>query len=210
MPLLDQIRENRFVKRWLPLLIYWSVITFALWSAAALIIYLYGQPDHAAPSDVIVILGAGVFPDGTPTDAHIRRIRHAVALYKRGLAPLLLCTGGYNTPLHVKTEAQVCTEILLNSGVPQSAILNEEQSHTTEENAIEARKVMQAHHLKTALIVTDNFHILRSKILFTVERISATVSPAQATQGPLSLQWVVFGSYREVPAFLWYTLKHIL
>jgi uncharacterized SAM-binding protein YcdF (DUF218 family) len=192
------------------LISYLAIISFILYSAAALIIYLYGQADHAAPADVIIILGGGVNVNGTPSAAQARRTAAGAALYKEGLAPYVLCTGGYDSPRHVKSEAAVCSTLLQQMGVPTSAILTEEISLSTEENALEAHQVMAEHHLTRALLVSDNFHLLRAKLLFRGEGIPVVESPAQAISGPIGLRTAVGGSYREVAALLWYTFKGTL
>lgn len=175
----------------------------------AIYIYLYGQVDHAAPADIIIILGAGTRNSGAPTDATFRRVLHGVALYRQGLAPYLLCTGGI-TQNHPKSEAQACAEVAQTQGVPTTAILLEEHSTSTEENAIEARKVMDAHNLKTAILVTDNFHIFRAEILFHAQQIPIVSSPAQVTMGPLGPRTVILDTYREVAALGWYVFKTTL
>ena len=179
-------------------------------SGAALYIYQYGQADHAAPADVIIVLGGGVNRNGTPGSGHARRIRHAVTLYEKGFAPHILCTGGYDKPGWPKTEAVVCKELLIAAGVPEQAILMEEKSLSTEENVIESQRVMRDNGLKTALVVSDNFHILRSAMLFHDYNLSISTSPAQVTTGPLPLDVAVLSSYREVGAFCWQAFKSLL
>jgi uncharacterized SAM-binding protein YcdF (DUF218 family) len=174
-----------------------------------LALYQYGQTDHAAPADVIIILGAGTTADGGPTRSHARRIEHGVALYTRGLAPFILCTGGY-TQAHPKSEAQACAEYAEALGVPASAILKEENSRSTEENAIEARKVMAAYALKTALLVSDNYHLWRAEMLFHTQGIRVFTSPAQVTGGPLYWRTAIVNMYREVAASGWYVFKTTL
>src|SRR5204863_6108625 len=116
--------------------------------------------------------------------ATVRRTQHAAALYHQGLAPYILCTGTY-TQQHPKSEARACSEVAQREGVPASAIVLEEQSASTEENAIEARKVMDQRGFKSAVLVTDNFHILRAEMLFKKQELTVSVSPAQVTAGPL-------------------------
>ena len=122
----------------------------------------------------------------------------------------MLCTGGLDTPRHIRTEADVCADILSQASVPDIAILSEEVSVSTEENAIEARKVMQMHTLKTAILVSDNYHLLRAAIIFKAYGISIVTSPAQSTSGPLDWRNAVYESYREVAALSWYGIKSAL
>jgi len=196
--------------RWLPIILIGALTAFCVASVAALYIYSQGQTDHAAPADVIIVLGAGVRPNGSPNAGHMRRAAHAAALYKQGLAPFVLCTGGFDLPGDVRTEADVCADLIRQAGVPATAILTEEISQSTEQNAIEAQKVMQAHGLTTALVVSDNFHLLRSAIVFKTYNIPAVFSPAEVTSGPLDWRSAIPSSYREVAALAWYAIKSAL
>jgi len=172
-------------------------------------ILAYGQVDHATTSDVIIVLGAGARMDGSPTPAPLRRVGRAVALYKQGLAPWVLCTGGYTANVPT-SEARACANAAHAQGVPMDAILLDEKSRSTEENAIESRKIMEARGLKTAVVVSDNFHLWRAEMLFHVQGLHVYMSPAQATTGPLSA-WVTFtNTGREVMATGWYAFKTLL
>ncbi len=178
-------------------------------SAVALFVYLYGQADRAAPADVIIVLGAGTRADGTPNRGQIRRVRHGVALYKQGIAPYLLCTGGY-TNNHPRSEAQTCIDLASALGVPATALLREDVSTTTQENVIESRRVMNSLGLQRAVVVSDNYHLFRAEWLFHVYGVSVSLSPAQATEGALSIQTALLGTYREVGALVWNGLRLIL
>ena len=199
----------RLRRRIVRVLVVILLVGFVVATAAATYIYQYGQADHAAAADVIVVLGGGTLKDGSPSPATVRRVEHAVTLFGKRLAPYLICTGGY-TQQHPKSEAQACADLAEQKGVPRAAILLEEISTSTEENAVEVRKVMDAHGFKTALLVTDNFHMLRAEMLFHVQGVSVILSPAQVNSGPLEPWWVVIDSYREVGAFGWYALKTAL
>jgi uncharacterized SAM-binding protein YcdF (DUF218 family) len=183
---------------------------FLLYSVAALYIFQYGQVDRAAPADAIVILGGGVRRNGTPSPAQHRRTQHGALLYEQGLAPYIICTGTYDSPRHIKSEAAVCVDLLLEYGVPADAILFEDKSASTEENAIETHKIMREKNLKTAILVSDNFHMLRAELLFRARGIPVSLSPAQITSGPLSLNWMVYGSLREVAGLIWQVTKDTL
>ncbi|MCC7206546.1 MAG: YdcF family protein [Anaerolineae bacterium] len=191
----------------------WALLILALLAllpvALGLYIYEYGQADRATSADVIIILGAGTRPNGAPTAAYTRRIRHGVALYNAGLAPYVLCTGGY-TDRHPTSEARACVNLARDLGVPDRAILFEEISRSTEENAIEARRVMDERRLRTAILVSDNFHLLRAEWIFRDQGILVALSPAQATVGPLYWRTAVSNTAREVAALGWYAIKGVL
>jgi uncharacterized SAM-binding protein YcdF (DUF218 family) len=202
-------RERILFRRWIRIVLATGSIIFLLCTVSALYIYAYGQTDHAQQADVIIILGAGVEQNGKPDQGTIRRARHGAALYNKGLAPYILCTGGFVSNPQ-KSEASACKEILLELNIPESAILLEEKSNSTEENAIESRIVMDAKQFKTAVLVSDNFHLLRAEMLFHNRGMTVYPSPAQVTSGTLDLYWGVLFTYREVAAFIWHGLKSAL
>lgn len=190
----------RWKRLWRVLLLV-GLISFLGVSAVAAFVFFYGQIDRAAAADVIIVLGAGTWPDGSPTWAQIRRVRHGVALYQKGLAPWMICTGGY-TQNHPVSEAQTCVDLALSLGVPASAILREDVSLTTVENVIESQRLMQAHGLHNALLVSDNYHLFRAEWLFRSYGIPVVSSPAQATEGVIPWFSGLWGSYREVGALV--------
>jgi uncharacterized SAM-binding protein YcdF (DUF218 family) len=175
----------------------------------ALWIFAYGTRDAAQPADVIVILGSGARRDGTPSFAYLRRIRHAVALYERGYAPYLLCTGGATQWMPI-SEGESCANYLRGIGIPPEDVLVDNLSMSTEENAIEAAHIMRERGFDTAVLVSDNFHLFRAELLFRAEGITVYPSPAQSTSGALSAFTAVRLTYREVLALGWYAAKTVV
>jgi len=170
--------------------------------ALGAVIARYGARDHAAPADVIVVLGGG-------TEGTLRRTAHAIALYRQGYAPALLCTGGWALPGE-PTEADRCAAAARAAGLPPDAVLAEDHSLTTEENARAAQQVMAARGWQTALIVTDDYHLWRAHWLFGQRGIHAYASPAQLTTGPLGA-WDEAGALvREVLAVGWHVARTAL
>jgi len=196
-------------RRLFRLLLALVIGSFVIVTALAAYVYQYGRTDQAAKADVIVVLGGGVLANGNASPSTTRRVKHAVALYERGLAPLILCTGGY-TERGPTSEAQACANLAEQEGVPATAILLEEHSSSTEENAIETQKVMAANHLNTALIVSDDFHLLRARLIFRARGINVITSPSYLTAGTYEWGWEVYNSYREVGALVWYMVKSAL
>ena len=84
--------------------------------------------DDAKKSDAIIVLGAAQF-DGRPSKILAARLDHAIDLYRRGIAPFVVVTGG-NQPGDRFTEARRGAAYLHEHGVPESAILREiDESH---------------------------------------------------------------------------------
>ncbi len=175
-----------------------------------LMLHGYGQPDRAAPADVIAVLGAGIEPDFRPTDALRRRVEHAVALWRAGYAPYIICTGGY-TGENPLPEAVACADTVVGMGVPRRAIFLESASRSTEENAIFTSQLMAARGWRSVLVVTDNYHVWRSEYLFGLLGVPlAGISPAQMTTGPIRLDEYLGSLAREAIALDWQTFKTIL
>ena len=99
----------------------WRLLLLALvWlvGVAAYIIWV-GQRDDAAPADAIIVLGAAAY-DAKPSPVFEERIRHGIDLYKRGLAPTLIFTGGYGGAGARFSESQVARRYALRQGVPDA------------------------------------------------------------------------------------------
>lgn len=133
-------------------------------------------------ADAIVVLGGVTAPVEYPRDSvEISsggdRVLYAAALYKRGLAPVIVLTGG-NLPW---TDAQTDStdemrELLVMIGVPESAILAENVSANTYENALFTRQLLEPLGLDRIILVTSALHMPRSAPLF--EKQGFTVTPA--------------------------------
>lgn len=180
----------------------WVLIVFGL----ALAIYFYGRVDEARPVDVIIVLGAGLRPDSSPGPALTRRTLHAANLYHEGLAPVIICSGGL-TGRNTRTEAAACEELLLGWNIPQAAIVREDESRSTEENAIYSRLLMVEAGWQTAIIVSDSYHMLRARWIFDQQNIVAFTSPVAMTgrSGDYAS-----ATLREIAALHWLLVKTLL
>jgi uncharacterized SAM-binding protein YcdF (DUF218 family) len=169
--------------------------------------HLYGQTDRQQNADVIVVLGAGLRRNGSPGPALIRRAQQGAALYHAGVAPRIICSGGYIEWIG-RSEAEGCAEVLTQAGVPRDAIILEEASRSTEENAMHTREVMQENGWQTAVIVTDSYHILRAEWIFSQEGVTVYSSPVNWREVRLSAYG--FSLAREVAALHWQFIKTVL
>jgi len=179
-----------------------GALLFLIWLAAGITIDTCGQPERAQAADVIVVLGSQVYPGGLPGPALARRADHAAALYRRGLAPAVLCSGGVGgVP---PSEASAACARIAAAGVPATALFLEESSHSTEESALNSAAAMRTHGWTHAILVTDAFHVYRAETLFRAAGVIVYPSPAQGTGGPMSPVESVPRSMREAVALVWY------
>lgn len=128
-------------------------------------IALAGLADDIQPGDLCVVLGSQVLPDGRPSARLQARLDEAVALYRQGACPRILVSGG--TGKEGFSEAQVMANDLAAKGrVPPQAILRDEHGDTTEATALNTAQIMRDHKLNSALIVTQYYHVPRTRLAF--------------------------------------------
>lgn len=163
-------------------------------------IHLYGQLDRQQQADVIIVLGAGLRRDGRPGPALIRRGSQAADLWHAGVAPRLICTGGFPTTFITRSEADACFDVLTERGVPADAIIMEENSRSTHENAVYSRQIMTENDWETAVVVSDSYHMLRATWIFSTIGIDMVSSPAEIMPPPGNY---VSSVLREVVALHW-------
>lgn len=134
-------------------------------------------------ADVIIVLGGGTtgrsrFKPEVDLGPSGSRLLHGFRLYKAGKAPLLLLSGGslWTRP----TEAEQMRGVLSEWGVPDGAMILEDESRNTRENAVASLRLMQQRGFKRALLVTSAFHMPRALAIFQKEaaRLSAQAGPA--------------------------------
>jgi hypothetical protein len=101
--------------------------------------------DQAAPSDAIGVFGAAEY-DGRPSPVYRARLDHALALYHRGIAPMIITLGGGGGDQF--SEGAVGAEYLMSKGVPEEDIIAETESRNTEESARRIAVIARANGLR--------------------------------------------------------------
>ena len=157
--------------------------------------------DQAQRADVILVLGAAEYR-GKPSPVLKARLDHALALYRRGLAPYILTTGGSGGD-PVYTEGEVGRAYLTQHGVPSEAILVEPEGATTGQSVDAAAEIMRSTDLHSCIVVSDGYHIYRVKRLLEAQNIEVYGSPRPTADRPSAgqLRWLYFR--QAVGYFLW-------
>src|SRR5690348_13720411 len=91
------------------------------WAAVVVAVAVTGASDEARPADAIAVLGAAQY-NGRPSPVFRARLDHAAGLLQRGLAPLVLVTGGVGAGDTV-SESEVGRRYLTKAGLPESAVI---------------------------------------------------------------------------------------
>ncbi|MEP6904476.1 MAG: YdcF family protein [Gemmatimonadales bacterium] len=154
-----------------------TVLVFWLgWMGAVL---LWSSLDQTRPAESIVVLGAAQY-DGHPSPVLRARLDHALELWNQHLAQVVILTGGTGTG-DTTSEAAVGRSYVRRHGIPEEAILVERQGRTTRESMIAVAGMLKGRGLKTAILVSDPFHMLRLSILSRRFGIIAYTSPTRTS-----------------------------
>jgi uncharacterized SAM-binding protein YcdF (DUF218 family) len=132
--------------------------------------------DERRPADAILILGRAL-KDDRITRVFAARLDHAAELYRDGLAPIVIVTGGL-TGEATRTEADAGREYLLERGIPAAAILCEDRSRHTLENLFNAREDLRQRGLRRVLLISDPLHLARASAMATGLGLEVATSPA--------------------------------
>jgi len=132
--------------------------------------------DEARPADAIVVFGAAEY-NGVPSPVLKARLDHVLTLDDRGLASAVITTGGPGGDPRF-TEAGVARDYLIQQGVAEANILSETRGDTTYQSVAAVTRILQQHHARTCIAVSDGFHLYRIKLMFRTLGITAYGSPA--------------------------------
>ena len=146
------------------------------------------QLDQATHADLICVFGAAEY-NGRPSRVLRARLEHALDLYRRGMAPVILTLGG-SAPGDVHSEGEVGASFLHANGVPTSAIIAETESRTTDESVQRVLAIARTNGFHTILVVSDPEHVFRIQSIFAAHGVHVLASPHQPIRddGGLALE----------------------
>jgi uncharacterized SAM-binding protein YcdF (DUF218 family) len=163
------------------------VVVYLGWIVS--VIYRQSQIDEARPADVIIVLGAAEYA-GRPSPVLRARLDHALDLYNRGLAPRIITTGGAGGD-PVFTEGEVSRVYLVKHGVPSESIMLEREGESTMHSTAAAAEIMRRMNLRSAIVVSDAYHIFRVKKMLEFRGLDVYGSPRPAEpQGTWREKWL--------------------
>src|SRR5437899_6355058 len=146
------------------------------WAAVVVAAALAAARDQATSADAIVVLGAAQY-NGRPSPVFRARLDHAAALYQRGLAPVVLVTGGVGSGDTV-SEAEVGRRYLVKAGLPEGAAVALPAGASTYASLAGVARCFAGRDNRRVLLLSDGFHMLRLQILATRLGLVPFTSPA--------------------------------
>jgi uncharacterized SAM-binding protein YcdF (DUF218 family) len=135
----------------------------AVWGVSMAAVLIFSSIDQARPADSIVVLGAAQY-DGRPSPVLRARLDHGIDLWNRGMGKVLVVTGGKGYG-DTTSEADVGRSYARKHGIPDTAILLENKGRTTRESMLAVAQLLEKRGIKTAILVSDPFHMLRLSII---------------------------------------------
>ncbi|MDR3053262.1 MAG: YdcF family protein [Coriobacteriales bacterium] len=165
----------------------------------------FGLTDYRQSVDTVIVLGAQVYPDGSPSNALENRLLTAIDLYNEGLTPTIIMSGGVD--IDNVSEAAAMRDYAVAHGVPASAVLLDEDGMSTESTAANTTQICRREGFKRVCTVSTFYHLPRVKQLFLAQGISVITVPAQPYR-PDTSEWPT--ALREVPGWWLYWLKGLV
>src|SRR5437899_12857309 len=146
------------------------------WAAVVVAAALAAARDQATSADAIVVLGAAQY-NGRPSPVFRARPDHAATLYQRGLAPVVLVTGGVG-PRDSLNEANVGRDYLARLGLPDEAVIPLAGGHDTYSSIEQVKRWFAGRDSRRVILVSDGFHMLRLRIIARRLGLTPYTSPA--------------------------------
>jgi uncharacterized SAM-binding protein YcdF (DUF218 family) len=191
------------LRRWLARgVIAVVAVLLLLVGGTAFRIWQYGRIDDRGHADVIVVLGAAQY-DGDPSSILQARLNHAKMLYDEGVAGQIVTVGG-RKPSDRYTEAQAGDLYLARNGVPTDKIIPVNSGNDTLTSLQAVAVLLKAHGWATAVLVSDPWHMFRSKTMAEASGIDAWTSPTHSGPAVQTRTTQLRYIARETAALLYY------
>ena len=180
MPAADQAKPKKSIFRWFLIGVAVLLVAVLGWCR-----WVYGQiewyagQDQAAPSDAIAVFGAAEY-DGHPSPVFRARLDHAESLYNRGIAPLIITLGGDGGDQF--SEGAVGRNYLVGEGVPDSDIIAETESTSTNQSVRRLAVIARTNDLHRIVVVSDPTHLFRIHQICAANGLSVLTSPRSRVQ----------------------------
>src|SRR4051812_18058100 len=165
MPTAEAERKS---SRWL----FWTtavaaLMALAVFSSIFVSILNDSTKQELHQADAIIVFGAAQY-DGRPSPVFRARLDHANDLFRKGLAPVVITTGGAAADPKY-SEGGVGHDYLMRKGVPEAALIAETQASDTAQSAARVAVIMRTNRMKNCIAVSDAYHMFRIRKLLEHE-----------------------------------------
>ncbi len=162
-------------------------------------ILCFGGTNYSRRADAIVVLGAKAYADGGLSGPLADRVQTAIELYKHGLAPVVIMSGGPTDGAIHETEAM--RRYAVRRGVPASAILTDTNGLNTRATAEHTVPMLRKLGARSVLVVSHAYHLPRIKMAFQQQGWNVFTVPASEVY---TITGIPMSTAREVAGFWYY------
>lgn len=162
---------------------------------------IIGIKDINKSYDIGLVLGCGVKKDGSPSLMLQDRLDKTIEIYDKGLIKNIIISGHHSDGY---SEVDVMEDYLINHGINKNVIIRDNRGFSTSESI---ENFANKYQDKTAIIITQEYHLYRSLYLAQKFNLNAVGTPAKM----VNYGGQIFRNLREILArnkdFLKYLFK---
>jgi uncharacterized SAM-binding protein YcdF (DUF218 family) len=185
---------------WLRLLILVVAGVLLLLAVTAVQVVHTASLEEIHPADAIVVFGAAEY-SGRPSPVLRARLDHALDVFHRGMAPVVITTGGAAAD-PTFSEGGVGRDYLMRHGIPERSLIAETQGRDTSESAVRVGVIMRANGLHSCVAVSDAYHVFRIRKLLEHEGIAPVYVAPRPDSRPHSTWQREVAVLREATSYL--------
>ena len=185
---------------WFRLSFLFVVAVVAFLAVTAVQVVHTASLEEIHPADAIVVFGAAEY-SGRPSPVLRARLDHALEVFHRGVAPVVITTGGAAAD-PTFSEGGVGRDYLMRHGVPERSLIAETQGRDTAESAFRVAVIMRANGLHSCIAVSDAYHVFRIRKLLKHEGIAPVYVAPRPDSRPHSVWQRQVAVLRESASYL--------
>jgi len=193
-------KQHRPRRWWLRLLIVAVVAPLLFFAITAFEVVHSASLEETHPADAIVVFGAAEYV-GHPSPVLKARLDHALDLFQRGVAPVVITTGGAASDPKF-TEGGVGKDYLMRHGIPERSLIAETQGSDTSQSAVRVGVIMHANSLRSCVAVSDAYHVFRIRKLLEHEGVGPVYIAPRPDSRPHSMIQRAVAVLRESASYL--------
>jgi uncharacterized SAM-binding protein YcdF (DUF218 family) len=191
--------------RWfLRLMAVAAVVLAAFLTLTGIRIVREGSQQQLHPADAVVVFGAAEY-SGHPSPVLRARLDHAFDLFQRGIAPVVITTGGAASDPSF-SEGGVGRDYLERRGIPERSLIAETQGSDTAQSALRVAVIMRANGLHSCVAVSDAYHVFRIKRLLEHEGVGPVYVAPRPDSRPHGVVQRAYAVLREASSYLLWKL----
>ena len=193
-------KQHRSRRWWPRFLLLAALAVLAILMITAIHVVEAASEQEVTHADAIIIFGAAEY-SGRPSPVLKARLDHALDLFHRGVAPVVITTGGAASDPKF-SEGGVGNDYLMRHGVPENSLIAETQGRDTSESAVRVGVIMHANGLHSCVAVSDAYHVFRIRKLLLHQGVGPVYVAPRPDSRPHSMVQRAWAVLRESTSYL--------